>query len=69
MEASIQKEMYIDKYLNNWMSSSKCLHGSSASLCFIVSTMVRFRLNLDLQAVWARTGGQLPVKSWQGWAR
>lgn len=69
MEASIQKEMYIDKYLNYWMSSGKCFHGPSASLCFIVSTMVRFRLNLDLQAVWPRTGGKLPVKSWQRWAR
>lgn len=69
MEASIQKEIFVDKYLNNWMSPSKGLHGPSASLCFIVSTMVRFRLNLDLQAIWSRTGGQLPVKSWQRWAK
>lgn len=54
--------------LNDWVSSCQGLHCSPAAFCLIVGPVVRLGLHINLQAVWARTGWQLPVESWQGWA-
>lgn len=54
--------------LNDRVSSGQGLHRSPAALRLVVGPVVGLGLHLDLQAVRARAGRQLPVQRRQGWA-
>ena len=54
--------------LNHWVSPRQGLHRSPAALRLVVGSVVGLGLHLDLQAVRAGAGRQLPVQGWQGWA-
>lgn len=53
------------RYLNLWMPSIRCLHGSSAAFSLIMSSMVRSRLLLDEKLILAGLTGYRPFQRWK----
>lgn len=64
----LEKVCFCLTYLHYRVASRQSLHRPSAAFGLIVGPVVGLWLHLNLEVVWARAGGELPVKSRQRWA-